>query len=216
MSLSAVEILKKQMREKFPQAHGFDGSLQEEVASFGSLFDVGMFPAGSISEVIPAGRFSGISLMVAGLLENEGVPEAGGLRMVLVDGADGFDPGSFSDDACGRMLWVRCGSAMEMVKAADLLVHDGNMPFILLDAMGLDRRDLEKVPASAWWRLRQVVERTGGRLVVMSERPVVPCASLRVALGAGLKLEDFDAERGELLARLEVSNLKSQNSRRSG
>jgi len=216
MSLSAVEILKKQMREKFPQAHGFDGSLQEEVASFGSLFDVGMFPAGNISEVIPAGRFSGISLMVAGLLENEGVPEAGGLRMVLVDGADGFDPGSFSDDACGRMLWVRCGSAMEMVKAADLLVHDGNMPFILLDAMGLDRRDLEKVPASAWWRLRQVVERTGGRLVVMSERPVVPCASLRVALGAGLKLEDFDAERGELLGRLEVSNLKSQNSRRSG
>lgn len=156
--------------------------------------------------------------MVAAFLENEGVPEAGGLRMVLVDGADGFDPGSFSGDACGRLLWVRCGCAMEMLKAADLLAHDGNMPFILLDAMGLDRRDLGKLPASAWWRLRQVVERTGGRLVVMSEKPLVPCASLRVALGAGLKLEDFDAEREELLGRLEISNLKIQhsNGRRTG
>ena len=74
--------------------------------------------------------------------------------MVLVDGADGFDPGSFSSDACEKLLWVRCRCAMEMIKAADLLVHDGNMPFVLLDAMGLDRRDLGKVPSSAWWRLR--------------------------------------------------------------
>ena len=210
MNSVAMEELRRQMRVKFPQAHVVREEVSEESGC--GLFDVGMFPAGAISEVVPAVKFSGISLMVAGLLENEGVEEAGGYRMVLVDGADGFDPGSFSDEACGRMLWVRCRCAMEMVKAADLLVHDGNMPFILLDALGLARRDLVKVPASAWWRLRQVAERTGCRLVVMVEQPLVPCASLRVGLNARLRLEDFDVEREELLGRLEISKLKFQNS----
>lgn len=216
MASATVEILRKQMRDKFPQAHVLEREPNLAAVEGGTLFDAKMFPVGAVSEVVPAGKFSGISLLIAGLLENESLEEAGGFRMVLVDGADGFDPGSFSNETCGRMLWVRCRCAMEMVKAADLLLHDGNMPFVLLDAMGLDRRDLGKVPASAWWRLRQVAERTGCRLVVMAERPVVPCASVKLALGAGLRLEDFDGERGGLLERLEISNLKNQNARRSG
>ncbi len=219
MAPLAMEELRKQMREKFPQAHslerGLERGLESAAVEGGTLFDAGMFPEGAISEVVPAGRFSGIALMVAGLLENEGVPEAGGFRMVLVDGSDGFDPGSFSSEACEKLLWVRCTCAMEMIKAADLLVHDGNMPFVLLDAMGLDRRDLGKVPSSAWWRLKQVAERTGCKLVVMAEKPVVPCASLRLAVGAGLRLEDFDAERGELLGRFEMRRERSKE-RRSG
>ena len=211
MNSVAVEKLRRQMREKFPQAHAVREQALEEPDRKGGLFEVGMFPVGAVSEVVPVGGFSGISLMVASLLENEDVPEAAGYRMVLVDGADGFDPGSFTNEACGRVFWVRCGGAMEMVKAADLLVHDGNMPFILLDTMGLDRRDLGRIPSSAWWRLRQVAERTGCRLVVMAAKPTVPCASLRLGLNAGLRLEDFDAERRELLGRLETSDLKIQN-----
>ncbi len=215
MASAAVEILRKQMRDKFPQAHAIDPGTASREAEGGTLFDAKMFPPGAISEVVPAGKSSGMSLLVAGLLENESLEEAGGFRMVLVDGADGFDPGSFSNEACGRLLWVRCRCAMEMVKAADLLLHDGNMPFVLLDAMGLDRRDLGKVPASAWWRLRQVAERTGCRLVVMAGRPVVPCASVKLVLGAGLRLEDFDAERGELVEKLEVRG-ETLRGRRSG
>jgi hypothetical protein len=41
-----------------------------------------------------------------------------------------------------------------MLKAADLLVHDGNLPFVLLDATGVARRDLNSLPAAAWWRLK--------------------------------------------------------------
>jgi hypothetical protein len=204
MASEAVEMLRRRLRDKFPQAHQLrveeGGAVAEEA---GTLFDAGVFPAGSVSEVVPAGRASGVALLVAGLLEDgEGEENAAPYRMVLVDGGDGFDPGSFSGAACGRLLWVRCETAMEMIKAADLLVHDGNMPFVLLDATGLDRRELAGVPASAWWRLKQVAERTGCRLVVMASAPVVPCASVRLALTAGLRLEDFDAERGELLGRL--------------
>jgi hypothetical protein len=212
MASVSMEDLRRQLREKFPQAHGLVDDAETVVAS-GTLFDAKMFPVGAVSEVVPAGRNSGMSLLVAGLLENEGLELAGGFRMVLVDGADGFDPGSFSGEACGRLLWVRCRSAMEMVKAADLLLHDGNMPFVLLDAMGLARRELSSVPASAWWRLKQVAERTGCRLVVMSEKPLVPCASVRLVLDAGLRLEDFDAERKELLGRLEVRTEKAKGRR---
>ncbi len=215
MAAVTVDELRKQMREKFPQAHSLERGLESVAEEPGTLFDAGMFPVGAISEVVPAENFSGIALMVAGLFENDGVPEAGGFRMVLVDGADGFDPGSFSSAACGKLLWVRCRCAMEMIKAADLLVHDGNMPFVLLDAMGLDRHDLGKIPSSAWWRLRQVAERTGCKLVVMTEKAVIPCASVKLVVGAGLRLEDFDAARDELTGRLEVRG-EWMKGRRSG
>ncbi len=210
MASAAVDELRKQMRDKFPQAHALSQPSEEQVHEPGTLFDAKMFPEGAISEVVPTGKFSGIALMVAGLLENDGVPEAGGFRLVLVDGADGFDPGSYSEEACGRLLWVRCRSAVEMIKSADLLMHDGNMSFVLLDSMGVDRRELGKIAGSSWWRLRQVAERNRCKMVVMSERPMVPCASVRLALGADLQLSDFDVERTELLGRLQASQLRSQ------
>ncbi|MBK1817362.1 hypothetical protein JIN84_17205 [Luteolibacter yonseiensis] len=151
--------------------------------------------------MIPAGPVAGILLMVAGLL---GEDDGAGLQpeMVLVDGADGFDPDSFVDAACSKLLWVRCRSALEMIKAADLLIHDGNLPFILLDATGLDRRELGDIPASAWWRMKQTAERNGSRVVIMAAAPLVPCAGLRLMLSADLSLRHFDADRSELLDRL--------------
>jgi hypothetical protein len=202
MASPTVEILRQQLRDKFPQAHALRAD-PELVVPQGKPFRAEAFPVGAISEVVPAGPVAGLTLLVAGLLgdpaETSPHPE-----LVLVDGADAFDPGSFSGTACSKLLWVRCRSAVEMIKAADLLVHDGNVPFVLLDATGLARRDLSALPASAWWRLKQTVERTGGRLVVMASFPLVPCATLRLSLSAGLSLRDFDSPREELLDRLQV------------
>ena len=200
MALPAVEILRQQLRDKFPQAHG----LRPEPVSpapRGKPFRAEAFPLGAISEVVPAGPGAGVALLVAGLL-GEPAETSPHPELVLVDGADAFDPGSFTGAACSKLLWVRCGSALDMLKAADLLVHDGNVPFVLLDATGVARRDLNSLPAAAWWRLKQTVERTGGRLVVLAAFPLVPCASLRLSLSAGLSLHDFDRPRGELLERL--------------
>jgi hypothetical protein len=204
MASPAVEILRQQLRDKFPQAHALRVDA-EPVTPQGKPFRAEAFPVGAISEVVPAGPVAGLALLIAGLLgdpaETSPHPE-----LVLVDGADSFDPGSFSGTACSKLLWVRCRSAVEMIKAADLLVHDGNVPFVLLDATGLVRRDLSALPASAWWRLKQRVEHTGGRLLVMASFPLVPCASLRLSLSAGLSLRDFDRPRDELLDRLQVQS----------
>jgi hypothetical protein len=199
----ALEVLRKQMREKFPQAHGVraDGVAAVEQ---GKPFRAEAFPMGAISEVVPVGPVAGISLMIAGLL---GDPEEASPHpeLVLVDGSDAFDPASFTGIACSKMLWVRCRSAMEMIKAADLLVHDGNMSLVLLDSCGLPRRDLVGLAAAVWWRLKLAVERNGGRLVVMATAPLVPCASLRLSLSAELSLHDFDCSRDELLERLQAT-----------
>ena len=204
MASPAVEILRQQLRDKFPQAHALRADA-EPVVPQGKPFRAEAFPVGAISEVVPAGPVAVLTLLVAGLLgdprETSPHPE-----LVLVDGADSFDPGSFSGTACSKLLWVRCRSAVEMIKAADLVVHDGNVPFVLLDATGLVRRDLSALPASAWWRLKQTIERTGGRLVVMASFPLVPCAALRFSLSAGLSLRDFDSPRAELLDRLQVQS----------
>ena len=202
MASPAVEILRQQLRDKFPQAHGLRPE-PELLAPQGKPFRAEVFPLGAISEVVPAGPGAGIALLVAGL-RGEPVETSPHPELVLVDGADAFDPGSFTGAACSKLLWVRCGSALDMLKAADWVVHDGNVPFVLLDATGVARRDLNSLPAAAWWRLKQTVERTGGRLVVLAPFPLVPCASLRLSLSAGLSLDDFDRPRDELLDRLQA------------
>lgn len=202
MSLSAAEILRQQLREKFPQAHGLRAESEISRPPVTDLFSAETFPLGAISEVIPAGPGAGLMLLVAGLL---GDPEdvSPHPEIVLVDGADGFDPNSFTGKACSKLLWIRCLSAMSMLKAVDLIVRDGNLPFVLLDTTGLLRRDLAALPGSAWWRLKQSAERNGCRVVVLAHFPLVPCAGLRLSLTAELSLRDFDCPREELLQRLQ-------------
>jgi hypothetical protein len=194
-----IEDLRRQLREKFPQAHVAASMIAEETSDSGQAFDPGLFPPGMISEVVGAG----VSLLVAGLLgepeETAALPD-----FILVDGGDHFDPASFTPQACSRLVWVRCNTAEQMLKATDLLVRDGNIPFILLDTCGIGSRELRGIPSSAWWRLKLAAATGNCRLVVMSPFAQVPCAGVRLALNAKLGLEDFDVPRRELITRLRV------------
>ena len=199
MAAPVIVDLRRQLREKFPQAHSVIPATIVEPEESGQPFDPAFFPAGVVSEVIG----SGVSMLVAGLLgepaETAVLPD-----FILVDGGDGFDPSSFTEAACSRLVWVRCSNATEMLKATDLLVRDGNVPFILLDTCGIGSRELRGIPASAWWRLKLAAGISGCRLVVMSPFVQVPCAGVRIALNAQLGLEDFEVPRRELISRLRV------------
>ena len=206
MPSNVVELLRRQLREKFPEAHAVRPPPEPETP-VENLFSPRFFPAGEISEVLAGG--SALSLLLAGLLGNPDAP-APHPELVWVDGADRFDPASFTPAACSRMLWVRCRRAPDMLKAADLLVRDGNIPLILLDATALPRGDLDTLPKSSWWRLKHGAGRSGCRLVVLSRFPLVPCAALRLPLTARLSLDDLDRPREELLGRV-----RRQEQRRS-
>lgn len=206
MPAPSLESLRRELREKFPQAHAFRAE-SEVPETPADPFSMEAFPAGALSEIVCAGP--GLGLWVSGVLGNpqQASPHP---EWILIDGSDAFDPSSFSGNACSRLLWVRCRSAAETLKAADLLARDGNVPFILLDASGLSRKDLQACPPSAWWRLKHVVEGNGSRLVVMSGFPIVPCAARRLRLSADLTLEDFDLTNDEIRQRLRVSTERLQ------
>ena len=206
MPAPSLESLRRELREKFPQAHAFRAE-SEAPETPADPFSMEAFPAGALSEIVCAGP--GLGLWVSGVLGN---PEQASPHpeWILIDGSDAFDPTSFSGNACSRLLWVRCRSAVETLKAADLLARDGNVPFLLLDVSGLSRKDLQGCPPSAWWRLKHVVEGNGSRLVVMSGAPLVPCAARRLRLSADLTLEDFDLTNDEIRQRLRVSTERLQ------
>src|SRR5687768_9848388 len=108
MGSSTAEILRQQLREKFPQAHG----VRPEPAPFVDQtkpFSRETFPAGGLSEVVCSGQATGIQLLVAGLL-GDSRAETSHPEIVLVDGADAFDPASFPGAICSKLLWVRCSS----------------------------------------------------------------------------------------------------------
>lgn len=202
-SVSLVEQLRSELRRKFPGAHVPSVRLDEEDRrGFQRFTDLSAFRSGTISELVSTGG-GAFGLLIASLL---GEPErpAEFPELVLVDGGDGFDPASFTGAACSRLLWVRCASAVEMLKAGELLVRDGNIPTVLLDAGGMELRHLRALPASSWWRLKQGAEQTGCRLIVLSPAAIVPCATLRLALSAEVTLADFDLPRSELLTRLQA------------
>lgn len=127
---------------------------------------------------------------------------ARGLFLAMVDGGDGFDPGSFDGVMLARMLWVRTRVAEEAIKAADLLLRDGNLPLVVLQLRGLSMTALRKVPGQHWYRLQRLAKQTGTTCLVVTPQPFVPCARKRWLVEGEFHLDDLDREAIEVLPRV--------------
>ncbi|XHR30815.1 MAG: hypothetical protein ACFUZC_09670 [Chthoniobacteraceae bacterium] len=145
---------------------------------------------GAVTEV--CGSPGSGMLLLEGLI---GAARAAGMMVALVDGTGGFDPAQ-----CGRdlrhLLWVRCAEAGTAVKAADLLLRDGNIPLILLDLQM--NADLRRIPATTWYRFQRIVEPTASMLVAFTPRPVVSSAVERIELHNRWTLAAMQRRRTEL------------------
>ncbi len=99
----------------------------------------------------------------------------------VVDGHDSFHPASAA--AAGvhleRLIWVRCqGNTEAAIRAVDLLLHAGGFGVVLLDLCEANRRVLNRLPLSYWYRFRRAVEHTPTILLVCAEAPQArSCAS---------------------------------------
>lgn len=151
----------------------------------------GGLPKGGISELNCVGH--GSALTIAQLLHTAQQRRD---FVALIDGADGFDPASVESTALMRLLWVRCRSAAEAIRAADLVLRDGNLPLVLLNVRGC--ADVSRVPSQAWYRLQRIVEQSGVTLLVLTPRPLVPSARLRMTLRWRFTLDDLEREPAEL------------------
>lgn len=139
----------------------------------------GGLPRGAVSEVIASAPSCGGQWMVRALLETARRTHQ---YLGLVDGSDGFDPQSEDAGLLPCLLWVRCHQVTQALQATDLLVRDGNISLVLLDLRGNQLKELRRQPISVWFRLQRAVEQSGGSLVVLSSRPWVSSAAVRVEL----------------------------------
>ncbi len=152
---------------------------------------------GAVTEVCGS---SGAGQVLLSAMLDAAVRES--FQLALVDGGSAFSPSDWPGHQLSRMLWVRCETARQTVKAADLLLRDGNLPLLIVDLQGLKPGELRRIPASTWHRFHRVIEPTASVLVILTSQPMVEGAASRIVLepvgGLSVRLR----QRGELIGRL--------------
>ena len=137
----------------------------------------GGLPKSALTELV-AGN-GGSALVIQSLLREAARQ---GQWAALVDGQDSFDPAAFRREQLDRLLWVRCENAMQAVKATDFLLRDGNLSLVILDLRMNPARQLQKIPASSWYRLQRCLEPIATAFLVVTPRPMVGAARTRLEL----------------------------------
>jgi hypothetical protein len=196
-----IVALRDHLRAKFPGAHADHAADAALLATGIPCLDTAGVAKGALTEVVGERPSCGVALLIHALLERETAVRE---FTALVDGSDAFDPWSAAPCALERTLWVRCTNSLQAVKAADLLLRDGNVPLVLLDLQLNAPREAARIPASAWHRLRFLAEQSGGALCVFTPCELVPCARARVRLDHLFTIEDLHRPRRELVAGLQA------------
>ena len=114
--------------------------------------------------------------------------------MALIDGRDSFDPCGLDNDFLRCLLWIRCSKASEAIKAADLLLRDGNFPFVIVDLVLNSPEELRKIPQTNWYRLQRLVELAPTACLVLTRYEMVGSAKLKLVLENSWNLETLEKQ----------------------
>ena len=137
----------------------------------------GGLPRGALTEICGPPCSGRTTVLLAALASRTAEAEV----CALIDARDSFDPRSA--EAAGvelqQLLWVRCRSLDQSLRAADLLIQGGGFGFIALDLSDIAPETVRHVPLNAWFRFRRAVEDTSTVLLVLEqESNAKTCASL--------------------------------------
>ena len=202
MTAPRVIELNQILKEKFPglrlgagglasaaRAHRPTGWTRLDEALGGGL------PVGALSEVVREQSSSGSATLLRWMLREN--------RFVgLIDGQDSFELGAMDEAALRRLLWVRCRSAEEAMKAADILLRDGNLPIVLLDLAANPPAALRAIPATTWHRFQRILEQTTTACVVFTPRAMIGPAAVRVTLTSRFSLDALEANAEVVLDKM--------------
>jgi hypothetical protein len=89
---------------------------------------------------------------------------------------------------------VRCRKAAEAIKAADLLLRDGNFPLVIVDLILNPRDELRKIPQTSWYRLQRLVEAAPTACLVLTRQSMISSAQLKIVLENLWTLKTFAHE----------------------
>jgi hypothetical protein len=199
--------LRKLLTERFPHAPAATATRLVTGLSFLDQTISGGLPKGAITELfsprISAGSASLIHMLLQTAHHNR-------YFLALIDGRDSFDPssGGLGKACLHHLLWVRCTKALDAIKAADLLLRDGNFPLVIVDLVFNPPADLSKIPQTSWYRLQRLVELAPTACLVMTREGMVSSAQLKIVLENSWTLETFEDESA--ISRLQIRVQRSQ------
>jgi len=200
--------LRQLLAQRFPQTSAPpDGRLPTGLAAIDDAIGGGL-PKSVITELSSPNLSAGSALFTHALLQNA---HRHGFFLALVDGRDSFDPQSAGQAVLSNLFWVRCQAAVEAVKAADLLLRDGNFPLVVLDLVFNPIEELRKIPQSNWYRLQRLVEAAPTAFLVLTRQSIISSAQLKMSLDNAWRLSDLDQR--DLTSRLNVQVNRVHGSR---
>ena len=169
----------------------------------------GGLPRGAITELISPGTSAGSASLIHALVH---CAYRDNYFLALIDGRDSFDPCGLDNAWLQHLLWVRCSKASEAVKAADLLLRDGNFPLVIVDLVLNAPEELRKIPQTNWYRLQRLVEVLPTACLVLTRYEMVSSAQLKLVLENSWDIQTFETE--DALSRLRIvvkrSHLQSE------
>ena len=202
LKAGAIVDLRKLLGERFPQPIIPSASrLATGLPAIDGAIGGGL-PKGSITELSSSQVSAGSALLLYALLQNA---QRDGYFLALVDGRDSFDPsalGGLGNRRLRNLLWVRCTKALDAVKAADLLLRDGNFPLVVLDLVLNASEELRKIPQTSWYRLQRLVETAPTAFLVLTRASIISSAQLKLSLDNAWTLADL--EQDHLTARFKI------------
>ena len=200
--------LRNLLANRFPRAPKSVGTRLITGLAFFDQSVGGGLPKGAITELITPPRSAGSASLVHSFIH-------GAYRdkyfVALIDGRDSFDPCALGNSILRQLLWVRCAKALEAIKAADLLLRDGNFPLLIVDLIFNSPEELRKIPQTIWYRLQRLVESVPTACLVLTRYEMVSSAQLKLVLENSWNLEIL--EKHDAISQLRIvvkrSHLKS-------
>jgi len=209
MAMSGKIIdLRNLLAVRFPEAPMPMGTrLVTGLASFDQPIGGGL-PKGAITELISPRGSAGSASLIHAFIHGAYYDQ---YFVALIDGCDSFDPCALGNSILRQLLWVRCTKALEAVKAADLLLRDGNFPLVILDLILNWRAELGKIPKTTWYRLQRLAESVPTACLVLTRYEMVSSAQLKLVLESSWNLEILEKQNAISQLRIVVkrSHLKS-------
>lgn len=205
---AAIIDLRKALAERFPQRSQPATTVLPTHLSFLDRIVGGGFPKSAITELISPRSSAGSASLIHQLLRSAQRDQH---FIALIDGSDSFDPGSSDNSALRHLLWIRCRKAFDAVKAADLLLRDGNFPLVIVDLILNTPEELRKIPQTSWYRLQRLAEAVPSVCLVMNRQSIVSSAQLKVVLENSWSLSDLEKQAAisDLRFHIQRSHLKS-------
>ena len=194
-----VVDLRNLLAERFPHA---PPSLSTRLVTGLRFLDQtigGGLPKGAITELVSPQISAGSASLISALLL---AAQRDHYFVALIDGRNSFDPQPIGNACLRHLLWVRCSTALETIKAADLLLRDGNFPLVIVDLVLNAADELRKIPQTSWYRLQRLVEPTSTAFLVLSRQSMVGSAQLKLVLENQWTLATFEDENA--LSRLRI------------